>query len=67
MLADIDQVETEALSSLAAAEADAVEAWRIEWLGSKGRLKSMMSQMKDLDPSDRPAFGQRMNALKESL
>jgi len=68
MLAEIDIVQEEALAGLAAAgNADAVEAWRIEWLGTKGRLKGLMGRMKDVEPTDRPAFGQRMNALKKTL
>jgi len=68
MLAELDITEATALSELEAADdAAALEAWRIEWLGSKGRLKAMMGQMKDVDPGDRPAFGQRMNAMKKSL
>ena len=44
-----------------------VEAWRIEFLGSKGRLKAMMSMMRDLAPEERPVFGERMNGVKEAL
>jgi len=68
MFADIDAVQEEALKSLSTAgDPKAVEAWRIEWLGAKGRLKGMMGSMKDVEPSHRPAFGQRMNALKSAL
>lgn len=68
MTVDIDATRTEALESLHSADdASGLEDWRINWLGTKGRLKSMMGGMKDLDPSDRPAFGQGMNALKATL
>ena len=69
MMADvIEQLQDEALTALAnAADADAVEAWRIEYLGTKGRLKAMMSTMRDLSKEERPVFGQRMNALKGAL
>ncbi|MCP4758553.1 MAG: phenylalanine--tRNA ligase subunit alpha [Planctomycetes bacterium] len=68
MLAELDTTESAALADLeAAGDAAALEAWRIEWLGSKGRLKSLMGRMKDVDPGDRPAFGQRMNAMKKLL
>ena len=68
MLAELDTLEGEALHALAATSDDAaVEAWRIDWLGTKGRLKGLMGRMKDVDPADRPAFGQRVNALKQTL
>ena len=40
------------------------EAFRIQYLGSKGEIKAMFSAMKDIDPQGRKAFGQLMNALK---
>ena len=65
---EIDQLQLEAIAALeAASDPQAVEAWRIEYLGSKGRLKDMMSRMRDLPAEERPVFGQRMNALKQSL
>ena len=65
---EIDQLQLEAIAALdAASDPQAVEAWRIEYLGSKGRLKDMMSRMRDLPAAERPVFGQRMNALKQSL
>ena len=68
MSSEIDQLQQEATASLsAAADAQALESWRIEYLGTKGRLKGMMSRMRDLSSEERPVFGQRMNALKESL
>ncbi|HCA38860.1 MAG: phenylalanine--tRNA ligase subunit alpha [Phycisphaerales bacterium] len=68
MLAELDTTQEQALAALAAAGDDAaVEAWRIDWLGSKGQLKQLMARMKDVEPSERPAFGERMNALKQAL
>ncbi|MCH2132373.1 MAG: phenylalanine--tRNA ligase subunit alpha [Phycisphaerales bacterium] len=67
-LHSIDGVEAEALEGLQQAGDDAaLEQWRIGWLGSKGRLKELMAGMKTCAPEERPAFGQRMNALKKSL
>ena len=40
------------------------EAFRIQYLGSKGEIKAMFSAMKDIEPKERKAFGQLMNALK---
>lgn len=68
MAENIDNIEIEALGSLKEAVDDAaLEQWRIAWLGSKGRLKSLMAGMKSCTPEERPAYGQRMNALKKTL
>jgi phenylalanyl-tRNA synthetase alpha chain len=68
MLAQLDTAEEQALAALGSAgTAAAIEAWRIDWLGSKGQLKQLMGRMKEVDASERPAFGQRMNAMKKSL
>jgi phenylalanyl-tRNA synthetase alpha chain len=68
MTVDFDQTRSEALSALeAAGDAASIEQWRINWLGTKGRLKALMGTMKDLDATDRPVFGQGMNTLKKTL
>jgi phenylalanyl-tRNA synthetase alpha chain len=68
MVEAIEQLETEASESLSkASDAAALEGWRVDFLGTKGRLKAMMASMRDLSKEERPAFGQRMNAVKESL
>ena len=68
MISSIDKIEEEALQGLGQmTDKAALEQWRIAWLGSKGRLKSLMADMKTCPPEDRPAYGQRMNALKKSL
>ena len=55
---EIDQLQLEAIAALeAASDPQAVEAWRIEYLGSKGRLKDMMSRTGDLPAEERPVFG----------
>ena len=67
-MVELQTEQDQALEALAAAgDADALEAWRIAWLGSKGRLKGLMGKIKDVAPEDRAAFGQGMNALKTTL
>ena len=41
------------------------EAFRIGFLGSKGRVKALMGGMRGLDPSERPAYGQVVNEVKQ--
>ena len=64
----LDQLEQEGLTALAGSNsADAVESWRIEFLGSKGRVKSAMAGMKDVPKEEKPAFGKRANEVKKAL
>ncbi len=68
MLERMKQLETEALAALAAVdEADALEAFRIEYLGTKGKLKAAMGWLKDAPQQDKPKLGQGLNALKNRV
>ena len=68
MLADLDQLLTDATAALdGAGNADALEAWRIEFLGAKGRLKGLAPKMKDVSPADKPAVGKKLNEVKNAL
>ncbi|GAB4548630.1 MAG: phenylalanine--tRNA ligase subunit alpha [Phycisphaerales bacterium] len=64
----LDDIESQGLASLAAAaDAQAVEAWRIEYLGSKGKLKGAGALLKDVPKEEKPAFGKRLNEVKQAL
>jgi len=68
VLDEIDRVQREALAELAAlGGADALEAFRIKYLGTKGRLKDLMSLLGKVDKDQKPVVGQRVNAAKEAL
>lgn len=68
MLDRLKQLETEARAALAQVDADdALESFRIAYLGSKGKLKQAMSWLKDASREDKPALGQGLNRLKQSL
>jgi phenylalanyl-tRNA synthetase alpha chain len=45
----------------------ALEAFRVQYLGRKGRLSAVMKQMGQLTPEERPRFGQLANSLKEEI
>jgi phenylalanyl-tRNA synthetase alpha chain len=67
-LAQIDEVERDALAALASApDAQALDQWRVAFLGPKGRARGLMALVKDVDPAQRPAFGARANALTKTL
>ncbi len=68
MLDQLEQLEREALAELDGVEApDALEAFRVAYLGSKGRLKSAMGWIKDVPPQQRKDFGQRANHAKQAI
>ncbi|MFW5652718.1 MAG: phenylalanine--tRNA ligase subunit alpha [Planctomycetota bacterium] len=64
----LNSLEAEAIEGLVTAnDADALEQWRITFLGTKGRLKKALSGMKDVPPAEKPAVGKRMNEVKTTL
>jgi len=64
----IDSLREEALRALEAAEdAAALKAWRIAYLGRKGRVSELMKLIGTLPKEERPAFGQAANELKRTL
>ena len=68
-LQELDQLVTEAKSSFSdAADMDALEASRIEFLGAKnGRLKSTQKMMGGIDKPDKPEAGKTFNATKQAI
>ena len=68
MLQELQQLEAAGLNDLAqVTDTDALEAWRIEYLGAKGKLKALLAGLKDVPKADKPAVGQTMNKVKASL
>ena len=66
--ADLAELERQALGALSAAlDADAVEAWRLEWLGRKGRLTGVLRGLGALPAEERPAIGAAANQLQGVL
>jgi len=68
MLEKIDELRARATADLdAVADAEGLERFRIQYLGSKGELKSLMGLMKDVPKEQKRDFGQNANALKQEL
>ena len=65
-IADLEQLAAEAQSAFdTAADIESLEAARVEFLGAKaGRLKSIQKGMGKVDKADKPAAGQKLNAVK---
>jgi len=68
-LADLDALLAEANAAFdAAANADALEAARIEFLGAaKGRLKNVQKGLGAVGKEDKPAAGKRFNEVKTQI
>jgi phenylalanyl-tRNA synthetase alpha chain len=54
----------EEIASATAPDAAALEAFRIKYLGTKGLVKSVMGEMKNVPPDQKRAFGQVLNDFK---
>ena len=48
-----------------ASSLEGLEALRVDFLGRKGRIAQIMSQLPKLEPEQRPAVGQTANSVKE--
>jgi len=68
LLEDIPAIEKAALDELKAVDTpDALEAWRIRYLGSKGAVKATMQRLKEVPKEQKPAAGKAANQLKNAL
>ncbi len=68
MLETLNNIERDGLAKLGdASDGDALEAWRIAYLGSKGKLRAVMPMLKDIAKEDKPAVGKRLNEVKAVL
>ena len=68
-LSQLDTLLADATKTFsAAADAEAIEAARIEFLGAKsGRLKSVQKLLGSVPKEDKPAAGKRLNEVKNAL
>ena len=68
MAESVKQVEAEAKSRLASLKSfKDVESFRIDFLGKKGKVTTLMSRIKDLSPEERKGYGAEVNELKTFL
>ena len=66
--ATLTALSSEATAALAAVATPAqLETFRIEFLGSKGRVKAAMKLLGTVPKEDKPAMGQRINALSAEV
>ena len=65
----LDQIDSEARRELEASAGDSqkLEALSVKYLGRKGVLTQFLRSIASLPPEERPAAGQRANAIKQRL
>jgi phenylalanyl-tRNA synthetase alpha chain len=63
LLQQIEQYKQE-MAAFSANNADAVEAFRIKYLGTKGLVKAIMGEMKTVPNDQKKQFGQVLNEFK---
>ena len=47
--------------------ADALETWRVKYLGTKGAVKDALAKLKDIPREQKGKYGQAANQLKQDL
>jgi phenylalanyl-tRNA synthetase alpha chain len=68
MLEKLEGIEQEALSALDAIEdSEALEAWRVNYLGRSSPLMSIFDQLGQIPKDERPTIGRQANLVKQKL
>jgi len=68
MLAELDQIEQTALSSLSKVQnQENLEGWRVAYLGRNSPLMRVFDQLGQLPKEQRPGIGRRANQVKQAL
>ncbi|MBR5207077.1 MAG: phenylalanine--tRNA ligase subunit alpha [Erysipelotrichaceae bacterium] len=64
----IDLVKQEALNAIEQCSTlEQLNQIRVNYLGKKGPIQSLMTLMKNLSPEEKPAFGAEVNACKQAV
>lgn len=65
---DLDKLQQQALTAIhAAADNQALEQLRVQYLGKKGELTALLKNLGKLAPEERPQAGAQINAVKQEL
>ena len=65
---ELNAIQAEVLKNLTSAETmDALEKLRVQVLGKKGSLTTIMRMMGKIDPADRPAMGKLANMVRANV
>ena len=64
----LKQIREEAMKQIEASDAlDKLNDIRVNYLGKKGELTSLLKSMKDMAAEERPKFGQMVNDVKQVI
>ena len=65
---NLNQILADALAAVAASDNEAgLDAVRVQYLGKKGALTTLLKQLGNVAPEDRPKFGQLVNEAKQQV
>jgi len=65
---DLEKIKQEALKAISeCTDEKLLEELRIEYLSKKGKIQSLMQEMKELSAEEKPKFGQLVNDLKNAV
>jgi len=68
MISELERLEEEARLALeAVADEGALGVWRSAYLGRRGKVTDAVKAIGSLSPKDRPAYGRRVNEVKQGL
>ncbi len=68
LLEDLESLRTAAVAAFASAQnKEALEAVRVEYLGTRGKLKSALGRMGEVSKEQKPVVGKRANELTTEL
>lgn len=68
MLETLNSLESTALTELDGVhDPDALESWRISYIGTKGKMRTVMPMMKDVPKDQKAEVGKRLNEVKTAL
>jgi phenylalanyl-tRNA synthetase alpha chain len=68
MLNALNEIESTGLTALETVkDSNELEAWRVSFVGTKGKIRSVMPMMKDVAKEDKAAIGKRLNEVKTAL
>lgn len=64
----IKQLKVEAAKELANLQSTSqLESFRVDWIGKKGKLVTLLKSLKDIEPEKRKEFGQKANVLRDEI
>ncbi|HYF36471.1 MAG TPA: phenylalanine--tRNA ligase subunit alpha, partial [Prosthecobacter sp.] len=68
MLAELDQLHSEALAALGTlSDEAALESFRIDYLGKKGKLTALSAGMRDVPVDQKKAVGAKLNEVRDAI